>query len=81
MSYIIQKEKKIEVNYRCDVMVAGGGIAGISAALAAARQGSNVILAEQQWMLGGLATAGVVTIFFYKLLLVFGYHVFFFTLG
>lgn len=63
MSYIIQKEKKIEVNYRCDVMVAGGGIAGISAALAAARQGSNVILAEQQWMLGGLATAGVVTIF------------------
>lgn len=63
MNAMIQKEKQIPVKYQCDVLVAGGGIAGISAALAAARQGADVLLTEQEWMLGGLATAGVVTIF------------------
>lgn len=48
---------------QCDVLVAGGGIAGIAAALAAARQGAKVILLEKQFMLGGLATAGLVTIY------------------
>ena len=57
--------EKIEtpVNYSCDVLVAGGGFAGISAALAAARQGAEVILLERGFMLGGLATAGLVTIY------------------
>jgi hypothetical protein len=44
-------------------LVCGGGIAGISAALAAARQGKRVILLEKQYMLGGLGTAGIVTIY------------------
>ncbi len=52
------KEKSIY-----DVAVCGGGIAGISAALAAARQGKRVILFEKQFMLGGLGTAGLVTIY------------------
>lgn len=47
----------------CDVLVCGGGFAGISAALAAARQGKKVILLERQFVLGGLATAGLVTIY------------------
>ena len=47
----------------CDVLVAGGGIAGIAAALAAARSGADVILAEKQCVLGGLATSGLVTIY------------------
>lgn len=47
----------------CDVLVCGGGFAGISAALAAARQGKQVILLEKQYMLGGLGTAGLVTIY------------------
>lgn len=47
----------------CDVLVCGGGFAGISAALAAARQGKRVILLEKQYMLGGLGTAGLVTIY------------------
>lgn len=47
----------------CDVLVCGGGFAGISAALAAARQGKKVILLEKQFILGGLATAGLVTIY------------------
>ncbi len=45
----------------CDVLVCGGGIAGISAALAAARLGKRVILLEKQFLLGGLATAGLIT--------------------
>lgn len=47
----------------CDVLVCGGGVAGISAALAAARCGSRVILLERQFLLGGLGTAGLVTIY------------------
>lgn len=46
-----------------DVAVCGGGFAGISAALAAAREGKKVILFEREYMLGGLGTAGLVTIY------------------
>ena len=46
-----------------DIAVCGGGIAGISAALAAARRGKRVILLEKQYILGGLATSGLVTIY------------------
>ncbi len=48
---------------RYDVAVCGGGFAGISAALAAAREGKKVILFEREYMLGGLGTAGLVTIY------------------
>ncbi len=60
---IIKEAIETEVKYSCDVLVCGGGFAGISAALAAARQGKSVILAEKQFMLGGLGTAGLVTIY------------------
>lgn len=46
-----------------EVAVAGGGIAGIAAALAAARQGARTVLIEKSYLLGGLATAGLVTIY------------------
>ncbi|MBR2388414.1 MAG: FAD-dependent oxidoreductase [Clostridia bacterium] len=46
-----------------DIAVCGGGIAGISAALAAAREGKKVVLFEKEYMLGGLATAGLITIY------------------
>ena len=49
--------------YTYDVAVCGGGFAGISAALAAARAGKRVVLLEKQYMLGGLGTAGLVTIY------------------
>lgn len=52
-----------KITKTCDVLVAGGGFGGISAALAAARQGKKVILLEKQFMLGGLGTAGIVTIY------------------
>ena len=41
-----------------DVLVAGGGMAGFSAAVAAARQGARVMLVEQFADLGGMATTG-----------------------
>ena len=50
-------------NYTYDVAVCGGGFAGICAALAAARQGKRVVLFEKEYMLGGLGTAGLVTIY------------------
>lgn len=46
-----------------DLAVCGGGVAGIAAALTAARGGAKVALFERQYMLGGLATAGLVTIY------------------
>ncbi len=46
-----------------DIVIAGGGPAGFAAALAAARQGYKTLLLEQNGMLGGLATAGVVPMF------------------
>ena len=61
--YIIEKERKTVIKDSCDVFVAGGGIAGVTAALAAAREGAKVILADKQCILGGLATSGLITFF------------------
>ena len=47
-----------------DVVVCGGGPAGLGAALAAARSGARTFLAEQHGMLGGLWTMGLLTPFF-----------------
>ncbi len=46
-----------------DIIVAGGGVAGIAAALAAAREGKQVLLIEKTITLGGLATIGLVNLF------------------
>ncbi len=43
-----------------DVLVVGGGNAGCAAALAAARNGARVLLAERYGFLGGTATASMV---------------------
>lgn len=37
----------------CDVLVVGGGTAGLAAALAASRSGARVVLCEQDFLLGG----------------------------
>ncbi len=62
MEYI-REELNTPVTNECDVLVVGGGVAGIAAALAAARHGARVILCERGFLLGGLATAGLVTIY------------------
>ncbi len=43
-----------------DVVVVGGGPAGVCAAIAAARQGVKTLLIEQNGSCGGMATAGLV---------------------
>ena len=47
----------------CDVAVIGAGHAGIEAALAAARMGKKTVLFEREFILGGLGTAGLITIY------------------
>ena len=59
MDYIIEKNK-LEVAGSFDVVVAGGGIAGVSAALAAKRYGAKVLLVEKTVSLGGLGTIGLI---------------------
>lgn len=46
--------------FTCDVLVVGGGTAGLSAAVCSARHGAKTILAERNGYLGGTATAGMV---------------------
>jgi sarcosine oxidase, subunit alpha len=45
----------IHQNVHCEVLVAGAGVAGLAAALAAGRSGARVMLAELQNTLGGTA--------------------------
>lgn len=49
--------------YVFDTVVVGGGVAGVSAAVSAARNGKKVALIERLAMLGGLATAGLINWF------------------
>lgn len=49
--------------FTCDVLVVGGGPAGIASAIASARNGAQTILAEQNGYLGGTGTAGLVNPF------------------
>lgn len=47
------------VDLACDVFVAGGGMAGVCAAIAAARHGAKVVLAQDRSRLGGNASSEV----------------------
>lgn len=59
MTTIGYKKNDVPVSYETDVLVVGGGLGGVAAALAAARAGASVILAERNMYLGGVATAGM----------------------
>ena len=63
MEYIIEPSKKLPVIGEYDVVVLGGGIAGVSAALAASRNGAKTLLLEREFALGGLATLGLIAIY------------------
>lgn len=52
----------VPVVHRSDVVVVGGGSAGVSAAVAAARRGVSVTLLERYSSLGGLASGGMVLV-------------------
>ena len=60
MDQVIEETRTIPVYDEVDVVVCGGGVAGVAAATCAARAGARVILLERYGYLGGLATGGLV---------------------
>ena len=60
MTWIVEPERKTAVIAETDVLVCGGGFAGVAAAVAAARNGKSVMLIERYGFLGGLATGALV---------------------
>lgn len=63
MNYLEEQKRQIPIIDEVDVLVAGGGFGGAAAALAAARQGKKVLLCQREYILGGLGTAGLITIY------------------
>ena len=59
MQEFITRTEKIPFCRNYDIIVSGGGVAGIAAALAAAREDKKVLLIEKNCILGGLATSGL----------------------
>jgi hypothetical protein len=55
---ISDPSREIPVVGQYDVMVVGGGMTGVAAALSAARLGAKVLIIEQTNCLGGVATSG-----------------------
>ena len=58
MKTIPEPNREIPVIDQVDVLVVGGGPAGVSAALSAARLGARTLIVEQFSCLGGVATSG-----------------------
>ena len=59
--YIKEPARQIPVVDSADVVIVGGGPAGVAAAIAAARQGVDVMMLEREYFLGGLFTGCGVT--------------------
>ena len=65
--YIIEPEKRIPTIGNYDVIVIGGGLTGIIAALTTQRLGSKTLLLESKAFLGGVGTMGLPLQGFYDL--------------
>ena len=63
MSEIIQYNKELPVKVETDVFIAGGGPAGVSAAVAASEAGAKVFVAEASQSFGGAAVTMLVPAF------------------
>ncbi|MBO4642459.1 MAG: FAD-dependent oxidoreductase [Bacteroidaceae bacterium] len=61
-AWFTEPARKIPVIASADVVILGGGPAGVAAALSAAREGCSVYLVERTGFLGGLWTGGLVLI-------------------
>ena len=74
MTSISEPARETKIYGEFDVVVLGGGPAGIAAAAAAARQGAKTIVIERYGFLGGMGTAAGVTNFCGLHANVFGEH-------
>ena len=59
----INLNKQIEIKEKYDIIVCGGGVAGVAAAITAANEGNRVLLIEKSNILGGLGTLGLINYF------------------
>ena len=59
MAIFVEPPKELPIVRDVDVIVVGGGPAGLAAAIAAAREGARTVLVEQFGYLGGTATASL----------------------
>jgi hypothetical protein len=57
---VIQPERRLPILHETDVLVVGGGPAGVAAAIAAKRAGADVTIVERYGHFGGLWTGGLV---------------------
>lgn len=55
---VLVEQEEIPIVWRGDIIVAGGGPAGLGAAIAARRKGAKVMLLEQHGFLGACAPTG-----------------------
>ncbi len=60
MDWITEPERRTAVIADVDLLVCGGGFAGVAASVSAAKNGAKVMLLEKYGFLGGLATAALV---------------------
>ena len=61
MKTFVLPQRELKASYDADVVVCGGGVAGVCAAISAAECGKKAIIIEQFGSLGGSATNGLVT--------------------
>ena len=61
MEYVTVAEHKVPVAYDVDILVAGGGCAGVGAAIAGARLGAKTLVVERMFYLGGMMTGGLMS--------------------
>ncbi len=59
MKFIVEQKRRTPVAEEAEVVVAGGGISGVAAAVASARSRVRTLLIERNGLLGGVATAGL----------------------
>ncbi len=59
----ITYSKTLSIKRKYDIIVCGGGVAGVAAAVSAAKNGFSTLILEKSNILGGLGTLGLINLF------------------